>query len=125
METADYVDYPTAVALKECGFNEPCLGSYCKRDSRIKIAAYARNWNGMFDNTYSVPSLYEAQKWLREKGLEVYAIIARDATYEWGIYHIPTHDNIACNMGPNYETYEAALSAGIEAAIKLIKKGEV
>lgn len=74
--------------------------------------AVDNDYNDRGKHCRSAPLLYQTQKWLREKGLEVYAIIARAATYEWGVYHIPSRDNIACNMGANYETYETALSSG-------------
>lgn len=131
METTDFVNYPTAKKLKALGFNLPCLSFY-NAGKELGRALDPDNFNHLgetyqgewFTDAISAPTLWQAQKWLRSKGLEVYAIIARGATYEWGVYHIPTHDNIACNMGPNYESYEAALSEGIACALELIEKGE-
>ena len=66
METTDYVDYPTAVALKKCGFDEPCSGKYvdCPKDPTLfrRMEYQARN---LEKDEVIAPSLYEAQKWLR------------------------------------------------------------
>lgn len=75
----DYVSYEIALKLKECGFDEPCRHCYVvdkNTESNVEFTEYASKskWNGAriggLKYPYkhiSVPSLYAAQKWLREK----------------------------------------------------------
>ena len=90
----------------------------------------------------SAPTLAHAQKWLREKkGIVVIAepdwdsedyCMADYLTGEWYFSVWKDGDRVHCNFDPNaeeeriwmFEKYEQALSAGIAAALELIKKGE-
>lgn len=67
------------------------------------------------------------QKWLREKErlivLVDYILITKDAANRW--YFSVSNTYGLCNTNKDYErykSYESALSAGIEAALELIKK---
>ena len=69
------------------------------------------------------PTLYIAQKWLREtKNLHIeITYIYRDyGTYD--ILTIPNHGSIGLSGRPlvHYKSYEEVLEAGIEEALKLI-----
>lgn len=130
METADYVDYQTAVALKECGFDEPCEMFYPDNIkipcSEISPFPKPRNWNVVEGKTSAVP-LLQVQKWLREvKGLHIAITWGYSFQWLWFGLHItkfPKGDEFEKgNFG--YSTYEQALSAGISASLELIKKGE-
>lgn len=81
------------------------------------------NNDGWFVPHCSAPTLWQAQKWLRNKRIKVYALLADDnIRYEWSIYDRNVRDNIDSNRGDDYKTYESALSAGIAAALELIKE---
>lgn len=89
MNPEDYVSYPLALALKKAGFDEPCDHFYEHRldpnKARISasgvygewkdIDAFKHNFNAIDDNRHeqllipycSAPTLWQAQKWLREK----------------------------------------------------------
>lgn len=85
-----------------------------------KKAAVALNKVG-----YDAPLLYHAQKWLREKGVAV-SVQANEIQGElWYSADIITTNGIneLVDGGFDYMDYEAALSAGISAALELIKKG--
>ena len=83
------------------------------------------NWNNGVD--YSAPSLWQAQKWLREKkGFEVNAIWSFEES-AWFAYSSPMNrPQIMCTdvSDTSYPTYEQALTEGIKSALELIKKGE-
>lgn len=140
METTDYCSYELSKALKSSGFDEPCHYHYdCDMGSHIiepnctindgEGCQYITADDLLEDNNgwqyCSAPTLWQAQKWLRNKGIEVYVLLTDDnAGYEWGIYDRKGCDNIDSNLGDGYKTYEQALSAGIARAVELIKKGE-
>ena len=124
MTQEDYVSFNVAKLLKEKGYNEPCKQFYCK--------AYDDTWN--CDNdclrfrlvTYSeledgdilIPSLYDAQKWLREKhGI----IVDIDTDYYDGFlftYQAWSFDKVSEKQ--SFDTYEEALNEGIKEALKMI-----
>lgn len=139
----DYVSYELALKLKECGFDEPCDSYYdkaCASDDEYWYTKReeAYNWNGLdSDCQISAPSLYAAQKWLREKwGIHVDACIYSDYSTDadgkvcdrwdfWGfdLYAVVGGEKMIDDDG-EYDSYECALSAGISAVLELIKKGE-
>lgn len=144
METTDYCSYELAKALKAAGFDEPCrefykpkgdLGSATDADDFNSLGAqYQGEW---FSDTISAPTLWHAQKWLREKwGIHVDACVFSDSSTdadgrkcdEWrywasNIMLVETAQTIV-EVDEVCDSYEQALSAGISAALELIKKGE-
>lgn len=131
METTDYVDYPTAVALKECGFDEPCIAQWaCEPDGKpilLGSTAFVFSNAELKGRDVTAPLLFHAQKWLREvKGLHIAIKWGYSFQWLWFGLHItkfPKGDEFEKgNFG--YSTYEQALFAGISASLELIKKGE-
>lgn len=130
MNKEDYVSLEVAKMLKEKGFNEYC-GAY-----------YHLNWEDMTeeecfevapnydfrnkDNGYRVgaPTLYEAQKWLRQKHnihLDVRCICyckpLNRYDYSCEIFSFSNREYSDTQI---YHKYEEALNAGILEALKLI-----
>lgn len=120
-----YVSFDTAKLLKEAGFNEPCRYSY------DNVGGF--RWFKIGEPTpkgwVPCPTQALAARWLRE----VHRIVV-DATFippstdgnAWR-YFIGEMDDIVWNgdyvpSDEFYETYEAALEAGLKEAVKLIKK---
>lgn len=141
----DYCDYKLSLALKACGFDEPCDHYYCAFDNETDVRFWsihpAQSHNG-FTNPdgkviASAPTLAHAQKWLREKyGIHIdvcpYSDYSTDADGKvcdrwdfWGfdLYAVVGGKKMIDDDG-EYDSYECALSAGIAAALELIKKGE-
>lgn len=136
METTDYVSYELAKKLKECGFDEPCDHYYCAFDNETDVRFWsihpAQSQNGFTNPNGRViadaPTLWQSQKWLREKKGIAINVIAHDggkyshehvylpnydeSTTQWGIWHI--------NHTPLFDTYEDALSAGIAEILRLL-----
>lgn len=131
MEITDYVSYELAVKLKAAGFYEPCEAFYLPpMKNRPEPFFSGRVKRSIKNETHafhlSAPSLYHAQKWLREKGIAV-SVQANEIQGElWYSADIITVKGIneLVDGGFDYMGYEAALSAGIFAALELIKKGE-
>lgn len=100
MDNEDYVSLEIAKLLKEKGFDVPC----CSR-----------------------PTLYEAQKWIRDTmciHIEIGYMYENYWIYD--LLTIPNHDLIGLYNRNNvkYESYEEALSAGIFEVLELITKLE-
>lgn len=139
----DYCDYKLSLALKACGFDEPCQMYYTHEDApdcALWLTGDPRdpeNYNKAHDDcpfarpTCSAPTLAHAQKWLREKkGID--ALVYNCACgYTWEVSKANNGTGLILfdekgddeNSGC-WTSYEGALSASIAAALELIKKGE-
>lgn len=123
----DYVSYEQAKTLKELGFDWKCytfyhLDNWCGLSS----SGMYENHN-MFKMCFSAPTLAQAQKWLREKGIIV--LVGYEPYKYWLIenngpkwkYYINSKDSIHHSMA-EFNSYEQSLSEGIDKALKLMKK---
>lgn len=131
METTDFVSYDLALKLKECGFDEPCDHYYTPEVWKAGYIEYpmllweqtAVNSNDIIydGERFSAPTLWHAQKWLREKK-ELIILIGMTRIDDWfyGIYD--KCGKCLKDDGTQRDCYEAALSAGIAAALELIKE---
>lgn len=131
MDVVDFVPYETAKKLKTCGFDEPCDHYYCAFDNETDVRFWsihpAQSQNGFTNPNDKViadaPTLAHAQTWLREKkklSVEPYANIV--ANFNYNIADLASFADKK-GGGIGYDSYEAALSAGIDAALELILKG--
>lgn len=123
MDEKDFVPYETAKKLKEAGFDWKC-GSYIE-----KIPGTEREeWNDdecclctvTKINCYPKATLWQAQKWLRDKknlSVEPYANIVGGFNCRITDLASFADEKSGCIGFPSYE---AALSAGIDAALELI-----
>lgn len=122
----EFVALETAKLLKEKGFRE-----YCKdvidKNNIIRETLYRTN-DELPKQCYSRPTQSIAQKWLREtKNLHI-AIIRNACGYGYDICKADNGTHITDGIfdGPNdggqWDTYEEALEAGIQEALKLLKK---
>lgn len=131
MNKGDYISLEVAKLLKEKGYDEPCLTAYDKAGN-IGSQYTVINWNKEYDWAISRPTLYEAQKWLREK-YNCYVQVTHEA-YKTGVnnlvqvlFYEPNDDDCWSNestgmYGDNaeFKTYEEALNFGILEALKRI-----
>lgn len=129
MTNEDYVSLEVAKMLKEKGFNEYCGAYYhlnwddMTEEERFEIAPSHNFRNRNNGYRVGVPTLYEAQKWLRSaKGLHIEVSYMSKNYWIYEILTIPNHDLIGLSdrMNVNYMSYEEALTAGIHEALKLI-----
>lgn len=149
METTDYCSYELSLALKKAGFCESCNYGYSVKtriepevsfgEPKIMHSKAPKNYN---DNRKgiekgldfcSAPTLWQAQKWLREKyGIHIDICIYPDYSVDadgnvcdkwdyWGfdLHAIVGSEQILADCG-KYNLYEEALATGIEVALKLL-----
>lgn len=118
----DFVSYDLALKLKACGFDEPCDHYYIVNDTNIRYTKY-KYYNDR-DNYCSAPSLYHAQKWLREKK-GIYAYCEPNCLKKWFARAIDLAKNEDLLFdGEMFDSFEKATEYAISAALGLIKKGE-
>ena len=139
----EYVTYEQAVKLKELGFDlevnhyyddekdlVESLADYNNEDSyHSSETAYDDFNHGYCDEVFcSAPTLSQAQAWLRDKGIHIalnpYSISPDrydGDNYFWSfeLYQVPTGGWLKVNGG-GFDTYELALSAGIDKALELL-----
>ena len=131
----EFVPYEEALALKELGFNEPCLASYFHAGKRLHITEYI-NYG---EYTVLAPTFSQAFRWFREKYKLHYSIDYECSQHDhkWGynytIYNynqvVKTNEEyIQSNpIAPAgewvYETHEEAELACLKKLIEIAKQG--
>ena len=128
-----FVSFETAKLLKEAGFEANLKTRYVEEekdewafwDSGTKRSDY-----NYFDDTIACPTQALAARWLREvHHLNVYAcfddVCFDDGERKWFFMRentmINDYTSEYCSI-ISYDSYEQALEAGLQEAIKLIKK---
>lgn len=141
MNNEDYVTYEIAQTLKKMGFDYPCYFYYTEQDAPNGCVWHTSSEEAPIDYNRSVyagcsmPTLAQAQKWLREQKKVDVLIWNCACGYGWevskagdeqtrGTTLLAYDDNGEDKNSGMWLTYESALSAGIEAALKLIEEGE-
>lgn len=142
METTDYCSYELSKQLKSAGFDEPCDHYYCAFDNETDVRFWsihsAQSQNGFTNLDDKViadaPTLAHAQKWLRKKKKLFIEVSPNFGMRARATFGITSHDftlfdsrgHIINDMDRStYSSYECALSAGIAAALELIKKRRI
>lgn len=136
MNNEDFVSYEIAKRLKAQGFDYPCYFYYTKEDAPDGSVWHTTSEEAPIDYNRSVyagcsmPTLAQAQKWLREvHGIHIAVIGNYDCGGNLYAFEVWLQGVSGGRQVLQYETkklsdYESALSAGIEASLKLIEEGE-
>ena len=136
MGEESFVSFNTAKMLKEAGFDAPCRGVYVTdRTGYYEFREYDNKqtkddlcWNtdDGFQYEYLAPTQALAARWLRE--VHNYAVcVWFSKDHEKWFYVHGDMNNIVFDTDYHiseykYDSYEEALEAGLQEAIKLIKK---
>ena len=139
LSNKDYCDYETCVALKEFGYKVPTSAYYMPNNNKLIFVSNPlrggyvidcfRSHNSfpknvMTSNYIDAPTMWEAQKWLREEKKLVVLVgfdfcpITSEIVYNWVIV---VNRNTAKKSSYTYDYFEEALSEGIKEAIKHIE----
>lgn len=115
----DFVSFEVAKLLRENGFNEPCYSAY-DLEGNVGYNNYEMCYNTEYDWAFSRPTLYEAQKWLREsKNLNI--MVDFDESILWWYSIRKCKYNCTLITGDRmFNSYEEALNTGILEALKMI-----
>ena len=144
MGTTDFCSYELSKRLKDCGFDEPCYFYYTRENAPEDHVWSTTSEEAPIDYNKSIyagcsmPTLAQAQKWLREGAMLHVGAYPAVPTRKWYFYiddlnqHVNPHDGElmtrwnedmqeeACDE--MYDSYESALSAAIASALELIKE---
>ena len=133
----EFVPYEQALALKELGFNEPCLGGYISfvGSETFELAFYKyRNvdFNKTLNIYISAPTYSQAFRWFREKYNlcgEVYTVNMGAIDYTFLIRDLYSedvkYDNFEANTGGysgTFNTYEETELACLIKLIEIVKE---
>jgi hypothetical protein len=111
----EFVPYEQALALKELGFDEPCLIKDTEQGEECEI--YYVHDNGK-------PTYSQAFRWFREK-YEMEGITQRAEDfmwYKWTIYQYNENGKKYVFDWCEYKTYEEAELACLKKLIEIVKK---
>lgn len=131
----DYCDYETCVALKKLGFSEPTLAYYhgflpskpllylvidedCMPEDGVNVFDLLSNSNKYKDSkNIDAPTLWEAQKWLREeREINISPVYLFT---DWGcVIKTPKYGDLI----ESHSSYEEALLEGIKEAVNILKE---
>ena len=125
----DYVSFEQAKTLKELGFDWECFSCYIKvykGDDGWRLRIYDRyqSYNDERDERcISAPTLAQAQKWLREvKGKIIIPYVMHIENIMKYDFYIADEPIDPFDYSDGFDTYELALSAGIDKALELVKE---
>jgi hypothetical protein len=113
----EFVKYEQALALKELGFDEPCLAFYSLEKELHPVFQEPSKGpyfnNGNFIETLRVPLYQQAFRWFREKYDLNYVIVKAESWF----YTIN-----GCNTQEGFNTYEEAEQDCLDKLIEICKK---
>ena len=123
----EFVDYSTALALKELGFDEPCFGCYTK-DKELSLDRSDNKGEGHYFQDCSAPLYQQAFRWFREKYDFVGTILGDGFNGELkGYYYSITEEGWinyyeSIDDSKWYNTYEEAELACLRKLIEIVKE---
>ena len=135
----EFISYEQALALKELGFDEPCIGWYNPQVNYKKVTTdkyWAFHLTGEWENFKPAPLKQQAFRWFREKHNFWVEIKVEDnvklgeQTFYWSIFGeyktLNEKSIIRCLTdsdvdGKTFKTYEEAESACLDKLIEIVK----
>ena len=130
----EFVPYELALALKELGFDEPCLGYYVGKDREVYISNETISAPFQFrlesKTTFVAPLYQQAFRWFREK-YNLDSWITKENKYQqpycWYIQDNITEYNSDFRIGgliwdTFFQTYEEAELECLVKLIEIVKK---
>ena len=114
--TKEFIPYEQTLALKELGFNEPCIGWYNPQVNYKKVTTdryWAFHLTGEWENFKPAPLYQQAFRWFREKHGLNYVIVKAESWF----YTIN-----GCNTQEGFNTYEEAELACLIKLIEIVKE---
>lgn len=128
-----FVTYPIALALKELGFDKPCiLGLSTLGVSRHKFTSpmtdddYIR-WD-KYDTDLPIPLWQQVISWFATKyNIHIYILHTMETTEGFRFLYVVEEwgdDDMVCDYTDYFKTYEEAREAAILEAIKLVKENK-
>jgi hypothetical protein len=111
----EFIPYEQALALKELGFDEPCLGNFADDENHTLFT------NGNRPGKTNAPTYSQAFRWFREKYKLEPEIVSDMFGYVGSI--VDRNKPIKIRLSPInlFQTYEEAELACLDKLIEIIK----
>ena len=120
----EFVIYEQALALKELGFDKPCLAFYSPKEELHPVFQEPSKGpyfnNGSFIETLRAPLYQQAFRWFREKHKLVFNFISYNIVKP-GEYHWSITWNDEAKASGIVKTYEEAEQACLDKLIEICK----
>ena len=119
----EFIPYEQALALKELGFDEPCIGNYFHtKELKIYGGDVLRIKNSDM-GTVTAPTFSQAFRWFREE-YGLYHSIGLDNSLENDVncdYQIINHNQSISELETDFKSYEEAEIACLIKLIEIVK----
>jgi hypothetical protein len=113
----EFIPYEQALALKELGFNEPCIRYYWTDGMFSKTYNEPFNYSKK-ENTISAPLYQQAFRWFREKyNLDSWVYKSRDYAYFYSILR----DSRYLSANVEFISHEEAELECLKKLIEIVK----
>ena len=118
MGKEDYVSLEVAKLLKEKGFDKECEYYISANTSQVFNKGRLKPFKEEGHEVFLCPTLYEAQKWLRNKKTYISALPTRyNGVTVWYYFVVNDNDIFYTSSQNTYPNYETALNEGINYAL--------
>jgi len=118
----EFIPYEQALALKELGFDEPCLGWYHKDELTLDIEANEtiefHKSLGRFKGCFLAPLYQQVFRWFREKEFLIDVTSLNSNEYEFYIQWSFAYSHLS----DIYKTYEEAELECLKKLIEIVKQ---
>jgi hypothetical protein len=116
----EFINYEQALALKELGFNEPCLAKHDLKHILLRVEECKSQENAQEFDYILAPLYQQAFRWFREKYNLVFNFISYSIVKP-GEYHWSITWNDEAKASGIVKTYEEAEQACLDKLIEIAK----
>ena len=114
----EFVTYNQSLALKELGFDEPCLAKHDLKHILLRVEECKSQENAQELDYILAPLYQQAFRWFRDKGFGIEIYSKSNDNEEW--YYLTKKGTIDTPDKP-YNLYEEAESACLDKLIEILK----
>ena len=117
----EFVPYEQALALKELGFDEPCIMTYLNGELDKELFLFNHSIRSHPTQEFiSAPLYQQAFRWFREKGYLSYIEVFNDGKYDYTNVSSYFSEEVDYNDGP-FDTYEEAELTCLKKLIEIVE----
>jgi hypothetical protein len=119
----EFIPYEQALALKELGFDEPCLAYYNKKELFSFTQICNEPLEGHYikvSNRLCTPLYQQAFRWFREKH-KLHSTITSISQESWQWHITKPGESLGKLYNEDFYTYEEAESACLDKLIEIVK----
>ena len=125
----EFISYEQALALKELGFDEPCIAFYEPNNKEVMIVGVPQRYNDaslLHLKDFCAPLFQQTFRWFRDKheiNPQITKTYYEGDFYIWDFY-IPTtqYNEIPIRESSDNWTYEIAESKCLDKLIDILKR---